>query len=940
MHAAIICHDDAIYLSAVIDALGDVPATVFVNELPWGGAHAGDWQEAVRLAKLAGAGVENGKWGTEEEHRLAVLHWARQHCIQHLLIPDSDEIISPELLSALEKIAAINLSDAVYCTMDTYWKSPEYVIEPRERLMPPIMINPFTARYLRIREFAGDCPLMLSHEHGVLHHLSYSGPDHRIARKVSTWSHKDEVLHDWWKDVWERWDGERQLRDIHPTHPAAYGVAVRRLVPPILETSWHSYLSACGGVDPLHSGEIAPGKDWPNISVVIPLYGGPEDLALCLQSLEVCQDLLHEVLVVDDASPDDAPNVVAEFPFAKCLHNSTNKGFAATCNVGASATTGDVILFLNSDTVVPRCGLIRLIEALTKSGTVGAAGPMSNNVGHFQYLEARYSNSAEMQLLADDLARSDLDDFDCDMLVGFCLAIRRTAWDEAGGFDESFRVGMFEDNDLCHRLRRLRFRLVVSQRAFVHHKGNSSLNRHPEDKRQVFAENREQFSNKWKEDLEFGYASHLPGMAGGRVMYDETRRPDKVREEVAELAPAANISLCMIVRNEERVLGDCLASVKPFFSQVIVVDTGSEDRTVEIARESGAFVHEMEWPDSFAGARNESLKHATGHWICWLDADDTLPFGSGYAMLKAVTSAPDDLGGLVMPIRFVNDDPEFGTSVDHVKVFRNKRGWQFEGRIHEQILQDIRKDGLNIARLNAEVLHTGYDTSDEGQEKKRLRDEHLLMLDLQDRPGHPFVLFNLGMTAHYLQKHEEAIDWLKQSVAASQPSDSHVRKAYTMWAVSVAHLEGTVAGLAIVEEGLVASPDDPELLFRKGVFYTELEQYEAAAQAYERVLQAGRGMHFGSMDTGIFGYKTLHNLGGVYVRLGNYGRARESYLHAMKSNPRVVDSALALFSLAMENRDREASEASLNHLSSAKAFRMDILRQMEQDYRLLFSNGL
>lgn len=935
MQAAIICHDDSIYLRAVIAALDDLPATVFVNELAWGKALPGDWRETARLAKEAGAEVVFGKWGTEEEHRLAVLAWATQHRIQHLLIPDSDEIISPDLLETLRKVASADLSDAVYCTMDTYWKSPEYVIEPRERLMPPIMVNPFTVRYVRIRDFAGARPLMLSQEHGVLHHLSYAGPDHRIARKVSTWSHKDEVVPEWWNNAWKRWDGERQMRDFHPTHPAAYGVAVRRPIDPILEAAWQTYLSACGGVDQLHEGDILAPQDWPRVSIVIPLYGGPEDLRLCLESLAECKDLLHEVIVVNDASPDDAPDVVKDFAFATLLQNSENLGFSASCNAGAARGTGEVLIFLNSDTAVPRCGLIRLVEALLESDDIGAAGPISNNVGHFQYADVMYRSLQQMNLVADDLARCTQPDFDCDMLVGFCLAVRREAWDAIGGFDESFRVGMFEDNDLCHRLRRLGYRLVVSRRAFVHHKGNASLDRHPEDKRKMFAENRDRYVEKWKEDVEFGFVTHLPGLVASRIVYDETRKPETARAEVPGLASKANVSLCMIVRNEERVLGDCLASAKPFFSEIIVVDTGSTDRTIEIAREHGARVLEMEWPESFASARNESLKHATGDWVCWLDADDTLPFASGYAILKAIAIAPDDLGGLVMPIRFVNDDPEFGTSVDHVKVFRNHRGWQFEGRIHEQILQDIRKDGLNIARLNAEVLHTGYDTSEEGQEKKRIRDERLLKLDLEDRPGHPFVLFNLGMTAHYLQQHDQATEYLKQSIEASQPSDSHVRKAYAMWAVSAAQIGGPEKGLEVVDTGLLAAIDDPELLFRRGMFHSELEQYDSAVNAYERVLQVGRGMHFGSMDTGIFGYKTMHNLAGVYVRLGHYGKARDNFLGAMRSNPRFPDSAFALFPLAMQRRDVEASRACVVHLERVREFPNDVLNQMVADFRSL-----
>lgn len=934
IQAAIVCHDDSTYLSAVIAAL-EVPVTVFVSREAWGNQAPGDWQASKIIAMEAGATVVLGDWLDETEHRRYTLEWAKEQGVEYLIIPDTDEVLSKELLDSLKKIASVGLSDAVYCAMDTYWKSPEYVIRPRERLMPAIMVRPETVNHIQVREYRGQLPLMISHEHGVLHHLSYSGPDSRILRKLSTWSHRDEVVQDWVRDVWHAWDGERNMQSLHPTHPHAYGFAERCPVPEVLGPAWKSYVEGCGGSDPLHPARPPVAETWPSISVIIPLYGGPDDLRLCLSSLRECEDLLHEVIVIDDCSPDQAPEIVTEFPFCKLVRNPVNLGFGATCNRGAEEATGDVLLFLNSDTAVPRIALEEMMKTLLRSGTIGAVGPVSNAIGHFQRVPVCYLELERMPLFAEDLSLSAAEDYECDMLVGFCLAVRQSSWEEVGPFDESFRVGMFEDNDLCYRMRRAGYRLLVVNRAFVHHKGHASLDRSGIDKQALFNENEQRYLSKWTRDIETGFASHLAGMHPQRIVFDEAKRPERLEEEISSLRVSANVSLCMIVRNEERVLGDCLASAKPFFQEMIIVDTGSSDRTVEIAKEHGAKVFDMVWPDSFAGARNESLKHATGDWVCWLDADDTLPFGSGYAILKAVTAAPDDLGGLVMPIRFVNDDPEFGTSVDHVKVFRNHRGWKFEGRIHEQILQDIRRDGLNIARLNADVLHTGYDTSEEGQEKKRVRDEHLLMLDLEDRPGHPFVLFNLGMTAHYLQKHEEAIEWLRQSVEASQPSDSHVRKAYAMWAVSAAQTGGSDSGLAVVDSGLKAAPDDPELLFRRGMFYSELERYDSAASSYERVLQVGRGRHFGSMDTGIFGYKTMHNLAGVYVRLGNYARARENFLGAMRSNSRFSDSAFALFPLAMGNRDGEACEACLRHLAQVHDFPRETLVKMRSDFQNL-----
>src|SRR5581483_2761560 len=84
------------------------------------------------------------------------------------------------------------------------------------------------------------------------------------------------------------------------------------------------------------------------------------------------------------------------------------------------------------------------------------------------------------------------------------------------------------------------------------------------------------------------------------------------------------VSVCIIARNEEANIADCLACVQDLADEVVVLDTGSTDRTRDIARERGVRVFDFPWVDSFSAARNESIRHATGNWVFWMDADDRL----------------------------------------------------------------------------------------------------------------------------------------------------------------------------------------------------------------------------------------------------------------------------------------------------------------------------
>ncbi len=892
--ASCICiHDDHWFVPRAVASFAPAgPVVAFVTTTAWNGS-PGNFQRCVEAASEAGAEVILGDWPDESLHRRTALRQMKERGFRHVFIPDGDEIIEPALLESLLDIARTCLAERVNVSMDTYWKSPEYVIRPREALTPAILLDLEHAEHLYIREYRGGRLITLGPEYGVLHHLSYCGPDDRIERKIATWSHKHEVVEGWWQRVWQGWDGDRLMRNLHPTHPGAYGMAERIAVPEILEQVPDGRTRSSDPERP------AP---WPKVSIVIPLYGGPEHIEACLGSLTRCADLVHEIIVVDDLSPDDAPGVAQSFRGVKLLRNEENLGFAATCNKGFSESSGEVAIFLNSDTIVPRAGLIRLVESLIESGTVAATGPFSNVAGYHQRTSTTYTDVANLDLFAQDFAWRDVEDIEVDMLVGFCLAVKRAAIEEVGLFDSRFGRGFFEDNDLCYRLRRAGYKLKVAARAFIHHTGSQSIGALDTHPNALLARNRRIFDDKWAEDLESGFASHLSGQIDRPITFRAERKPEAVHGRLCRQAARAGISLCMIVRNEERVIAECLRSARGAFSQMIVVDTGSSDRTPELARELGADVREHAWEDSFSAARNHSLSYAKGKWVFWMDADDTLPLATCEALQKAAIEAPDDITGFIVPVQFVEEGPGAGTRVDHLKLFRNLPGLRFEGRIHEQILPSLRERPGRIARLDAVVLHSGYDTSAEGQAKKRERDEKLLKLDLEERPDHPFVLFNLGMTAHYTGRHEEAVSRLRESIEHSDPLDSHVRKAYALIGRSLALSGRPEDALSAYEEGLAAVGDDPELRFNAAMALSELGRFAEAKAQYERVspLPPDR---FSSMDIGVLSFKRDHNLAVVHLALGEYARAKSLLMGAIAASPGFQNSGLALFDAAMERED-------------------------------------
>lgn len=388
------------------------------------------------------------------------------------------------------------------------------------------------------------------------------------------------------------------------------------------------------------------------------------------------------------------------------------------------------------------------------------------------------------------------------------------------------------------------------------------------------------------------------------------------------------VSLCMIVKNEERVLGDCLASVRPWFDEVVVVDTGSTDRTVEIAREHGAKVFHFPWCDDFSAARNVSLSHATGDWVVWMDADDTLPEDCGRKLRETVLTAETGTTAFLMQVHIPPAPGELGfTVVDHVKIFRNLPALRFEGRIHEQILEAISRVGGRVERTDLYVVHSGYDHSPEGQKKKRERDLTILEKEVAERPDHPFVWFNIGMTAFHMEDYEKAVPALERCLELAKPRESIVRKVYAMLAGCGMGRRDLAAARDWMEKGLALFPRDPELLFRAGILYRDLGDLAAAERAYVTLLTEREVGHLDSLDVTMVGFKAHHNLALIYRDRGRLAEAEQAWRAALAHQPDFVPSWLGLGELYLAQGRAVDADTVAGHLEGLAPQDAAALRQ-------------
>ncbi len=208
---------------------------------------------------------------------------------------------------------------------------------------------------------------------------------------------------------------------------------------------------------------------------------------------------------------------------------------------------------------------------------------------------------------------------------------------------------------------------------------------------------------------------------------------------------ALRLSVCLIAKDEEKFLAQCLASVRGLADQIIVVDTGSTDRTVEIAKEHGAEVHHFAWSDDFSAARNAALEHATGDWILILDADEELPHESHAPLRKLLRQSSAMAWRL--PIIDVGREDEGCSYVP--RLFRNAPALFYVGRVHEQVFSSLevrRRDwGLDNRLGDAPLRHHGYRPELVKDRNKIQRNLRLLEKAIVELPNEPSLLMNYGL---------------------------------------------------------------------------------------------------------------------------------------------------------------------------------------------------
>ena len=315
--------------------------------------------------------------------------------------------------------------------------------------------------------------------------------------------------------------------------------------------------------------------------------------------------------------------------------------------------------------------------------------------------------------------------------------------------------------------------------------------------------------------------------------------------ERAHPATGLTLSLCMIVRDEEEMLPRCLAAVAPVVDEIIVVDTGSHDATIEIAQSFGARVIEYAWTNSFAEARNISFDAATGDWLMFLDADEVL-VSEDAEQLRTLTGHTWREAFSVIETSHIGDPGDgFAVTNNALRVFRNRPQYRFEGRVHEQIAQSLPVYAPGrIQQTTVRVRHDGYLESVRGAKAKSQRNIDLLRKQADESPPDAFLHFNLGSAHAADGDAAAALIEFERAWSMITAADSGVDYRYApplvARLVEARRERGRLADAgALAAEGLRRYPGFTDLVFAQANIAFAAGAFDEAREQYRRCIALG-----------------------------------------------------------------------------------------------------
>ncbi len=346
------------------------------------------------------------------------------------------------------------------------------------------------------------------------------------------------------------------------------------------------------------------------------------------------------------------------------------------------------------------------------------------------------------------------------------------------------------------------------------------------------------------------------------------------------------ISLCMIVKNEEVNLARCLRSVAGAVDEIVIVDTGSSDQTIQIAEQAGAQVVSHLWQDDFSAARNVSLEIATGDWILFLDADEALEPGAACGLRQAAAS--DNEGYFVKIINLIGVEGNCEACPDLVfRLFRNKPEYRFRGAIHEQIvdviLENNRQAAFQIAE-NIVLRHYGYLDRQVSEKNKKNRNLAIIKKQIENEPNNHALRYHYGVELYRIDNFAEAAAELTKAANHTDPGTIYYPKLLRYIALAHYGARQYDRALEAIALGLRFFPNYADLYYYGGLIQLELNNYAGAFDCFQNAISMPEQPAYYAPFSGSRGFRAYYQLARLAEAFGNEEEALRYYILSLQDN--------------------------------------------------------
>ena len=358
-----------------------------------------------------------------------------------------------------------------------------------------------------------------------------------------------------------------------------------------------------------------------------------------------------------------------------------------------------------------------------------------------------------------------------------------------------------------------------------------------------------------------------------------------------------SVSACMIVKNEEELLGGCLDSIRDWVDEIIVVDTGSTDRTVEIAESYGAKVYHQPWEGNFSKHRNYSIELATCDWVFIVDADERI-FEEDIPAIKRMLCQDE------FPLLSINVINYYGDSEDHQtflpsdRFFRRELNLRYKGIVHNQL--DI-PDDVKSSRTGVRLKHLGYGLDPEKMKKKLARSKALLEQQLSENPDNAFAHFNMaqllrsGEHGFPVENAPEIIKHATRGVELTDPDKPRERHIHLMCLDQLGwtcfHTGRLEAALQAADRALKVKPDYLDPLFLRGHANLKLGKLDEAVASYHKYIEVQAGFELARERTNIIFFhidsrvEAYYALAMIHLSKNDTAAARDYYQKTLALRP-------------------------------------------------------